>query len=152
MILLMPYSPGKQNKSFSKTINKIIKKVALAVFRNNKILLVRTGKQEHVFYTLGGKIKEGESEIDCLKREVWEEIGCSIDHHSLKFLDEFEDMAHGGGILNVKLYEGKLIGKPKPSSEIVEIGWFDTKSDPKNLSIIAQRTIFPWLKEHGYIN
>lgn len=131
---------------------RVIFKVALAVFKDKKILQVRTKKQPEVFYTLGGKIEKGESDIDCIKREVKEELGCQVDETSLRFLKEFEDVAHDGGILNVRLYEGKLIGKPKPSSEVVEIGYFDTSSDPKNLSVIAKRTIFPWLKEHGYIN
>lgn len=143
-------------------MNKIIKKVALAVFkdevnsygeRTKKMLQVRTKSQKEVFYTLGGKIEEGESDIDCLKREVKEEIGCEVDESSLKFLKEFEDIAHGDqDMLNVKVYAGNLIGEPKPSSEVVEVGWFDSNSDPKNLSTIAKRTIFPWLKEQGYIN
>ncbi len=131
---------------------KVIKKVALAYFRDGKMLQVRTNKQDNVFYTLGGKIEEGESDLECLKREVKEEIGCEIDESSLKFLKEFQDVAHAGGILNVRLYEGKLIGEPKPLSEIVEIGYFDSNSDPDNLSVIAKRIIFPWLKNQGYIN
>lgn len=140
---------------------KIIKKVALANFkdeqssrasRTKKILLVRSKSQPEVFYTLGGKYEEGESDIECLKREVKEEIGCEIDEKSLKFLNVFEDVAHGGkGRLNIRMYQGNLIGDPKPTSEIVEIGYFNTKSNKKNLSEIAQRTIFPWLKKHGYI-
>lgn len=131
---------------------KIIKKIALAYFKNKQMMQVRTDAQDKVFYTLGGKIEKDETDIDCLKREIREEIGCEVDEASLKFLAEFEDMAHGGGILNVRLYEGKLIGEPKPSSEVVEIGWFDTNSDKKHLSTIAQRTIFPYLKMHGFIN
>ena len=134
-------------------MNKIINKAALAVFKDKKILFVRTQKQKDVFYTLGGKYLEGESDIDCIKREVKEELGCEVDQNSLKFLKEFEDEAHGGqAMLNLRLYEGRLIGEPKPSTEIVEIGYFDTNSDPKNLSVIALRTIMPWLKKHGLIN
>lgn len=131
-----------------------IQKVALAVFKNQKVLQVRTKKNTQVFYTLGGKLEKGESDIECLKREVKEEINCEIDESSIKFLTEFEDVAHGkdNTILNIRMYEGKLIGEPKPSSEIVEIGWFDINSDKKHLSIIAQRTIFPWLKRHRYIS
>lgn len=133
---------------------KTIRKVALAVFKDRKLLQVRTKNQEHVFFTLGGKLEEGESDMECLKREVKEEIDCEIDAVSIKFMTEFEDIAHGKGetMLNIRMYEGKLVGDPKPNSEVVEIDWFDTKSDKKHLSIIAQRTIFPWLKEHGYIN
>lgn len=132
---------------------KTIRKVALAAFKDKKLLQVRTRRENSVFFTLGGKIEENESEIDCLKREVKEEIGCELVESSIKFLTEFEDVAHGkDALVNIRMYEGELIGEPKPFSEVVEIGWFDTRSDKKNLSVIAQRTIFPWLKKHGYIN
>lgn len=132
---------------------RIIFKVALAVFKNKKILQVRTKKQPEIFYTLGGKIEGAESDIDCIKREVREELGCDVDEKSLRYLNTFEDIAHGKrGMLNLKMYAGELKGEPKPSSEIVDIGWFDTNSPKIHLSEIAQRKIFPWLKAHKYIN
>lgn len=131
----------------------IIRKVALAVFKGKKMLQVRSAKYQDVFFTLGGKPEAGESEIEALKREIKEEVGCDIEESSLNFLTEFEDVAHGKEeVVNIRMYEGNLIGEPKPSSEIAEIGWFDSNSDKRSLSVIAQRTIFPWLKKHGYIN
>lgn len=132
----------------------IIRKVALAVFKGKKMLQVRSSKHQDVFFTLGGKPEKGESEIEALKREVKEEVGCDILESSIKFLTKFEDLAHGkgGNMVAIRMYEGKLIGTPKPSSEIAEIGWFDSNSDKKNLSVIAQRTIFPWFRKHKYIN
>ena len=136
------------------SIMRKIKKVALAVFRDKKILLVRSKKQKEVFYTLGGKLEEGEDDVECLKREIKEEVGCEIDESSINYLTTFEDVAHGKEktLLNIRLYEGKLKGNPKPSSEIAEIGYFDSNSDKKHLSEIAQRKIFPWLKKQGLIN
>ena len=132
---------------------QIIRKVALGVFQGKKIMFVRSRSQENVFYTLGGKLEVGESDIQCLKREIKEEIGCEIEDSSIKFLHEFEDVAHGKeGLLNIRMYTGNLIGEPKPSAEVEEIGYFDSSSDKKNLSLIAQRTIFPWLKKHNFIN
>lgn len=133
---------------------KIIQKVALAVFKDKKLLQVRSGKQENVFFTLGGKLIEGESEINCLKREVKEEVGCRPEESSIKFLHEFEDVAHGKDktLVNIRMYKGKLIGEAKPSAEVVELDYFDTRSDKKHLSEIARRKIFPWLRQHGYIN
>ncbi len=133
---------------------KIIRKVALAVFKDKKMLQVRSNTQQSVFYTLGGKPKEGESDTEALKREVKEEIGCDIEDSSIKFLTTFEDVAHGkeDSLVNINMYVGKLIGEPKPSSEVVEIGYFDSHSPRINLSVIAQRTIFPWLKSHGFIS
>lgn len=138
----------------SEYLVKMIQKIALAVFKDKKMLQVRTYKQKHVFFTLGGKIEKGETDIECLKREVKEEVGCGIDESSVKYLTTFQDVAHdkAGEMVNIKVYEGKLTGIPKPQSEIVEIGWFDTSGDKIHISEIAQRTIFPWLKEHGYIN
>lgn len=132
----------------------MINKIALAVFKGKKLLQVRTNKQKQIFFTLGGKIKQGESDIDCLKREVKEEIDCQVDESSIKYLTTFQDIAHGkrGELVNIKVYEGKLVGTPKPTSEVVEIGWFDSDSPTENLSTIAQRTIFPWLRKHGLIN
>lgn len=131
-----------------------IRKVALAVFKYKKIMLVRSSRETEVFYTLGGTLKMGEGEIECLKREVFEEVGCAIDEESLKFLHEFEGPAHGhkNTLLKIRLYEGKLKGKPRILSEVFEIGFFDSNSPKKHISEIAQTKIFPWLKKNGYIN
>ena len=40
----------------------IIQKVALAVFKDKKMLQVRTKKQDKVFYTLGGKIEKEDND------------------------------------------------------------------------------------------
>ena len=132
---------------------RTIKKAALAVFKDSKILLVRSLKKGEIFYTLGGQIKIRESDLDCLKREVFEEVSCRIDENSIHFLNEFLGPAHGSGssLLNIRLYGGKLIGEPKVSSEVFEIGYFDS-SDKNHLSEIAQNQIFPWLKKNGFIN
>ena len=132
---------------------KIIKKIALVIFKDKKVLMVREYKEKEVFYSLGGKIKPGETDLDCLEREVGEEISCRIDPKTVNFLTEFEYKAHGkeDALLNIRIYTGRLIGEPKPSSEIVEIGYFDTKSDKKHLTEMAQRKIFPWLLKHQLI-
>lgn len=139
-------------KVMNKFLASPIKKVALAYFKKGKMLQVRSKSQALIFYTLGGKYEAGEDDYACLKREVKEEINCEVDEKTLKFLKEFEGENDGGGLLSIRLYTGKLIGEPKASSEIAEIGYFDSNSNPENLSIIAKTTIFPWLKMHSYIN
>jgi 8-oxo-dGTP diphosphatase len=131
----------------------IIYKTALAVFKNKKMIMVRTTKNAEVFYTLGGKIEEGESGIDCLNREVKEEAGVEIVKNSLNFLHEFEAPAYGreNTLVNIKLYEGKLVGEPTPSSEVVEIKYFDSTVDKKHLTDITL-DMFSWLKAQSYID
>ena len=131
----------------------IIRKTALAVFKDKKMIMVRTNKNAEVFYTLGGKIEEGESGIDCLHREIKEEAGVEIIHGSLKFLHEFEAPAYGreNTLVNIQLYEGELKEEPVPSSEVVEIQYFDSTVDEKHLTAITV-DIFAWLKEKDYIS
>ena len=131
----------------------IIRKTALAVFKDKKMIMVRTNKNAEVFYTLGGKIEEGESGIDCLHREIKEEAGVEIIDGSLNFLHEFEAPAYGreNTLVNIQLYEGELKEEPVPSSEVVEIQYFDSTVDEKHLTAITV-DIFAWLKEKGYIS
>lgn len=131
---------------------QIIRKTALAVFEDKKMLMVRTYKNAEVFYTLGGKVEDGESEIESLHREVFEEVGCTIENGSLEFLQEFEAPAYGkeNTLVNIKLYTGNLRSAPTPSSEVVEVQYFDSLVDTKHLTEITHK-MFAWLKDTGYI-
>ena len=131
----------------------IIRKTALAVFKDKKMLMVRTHRNDEVFYTLGGTIEQDEDGIDCLHREVKEEVDAEIQDGTIKFLREFEAPAHGrvNTIVNIRLYAGELRGEPTPSSEIVEIQYFDTTVDEKHLTPITFE-MFDWLKVNNYIN
>jgi 8-oxo-dGTP diphosphatase len=131
---------------------KVIQKVSLAVFKENKLLCVRS-KGNQVFYCLGGKVEEGEDDVEALRREVKEEIGCEMRVET-EYMETFEDTAHGkeNTKVQIKLYRGKLVGEPIPSSEIEEIDYLDSKTDPVKLSAIAINQMFPWLKKQGYIN
>jgi len=135
---------------------RLIRKVALAHFKDKKMLLVRDSKNDTVFIMPGGKVEEGETDIECLNREVKEELGIKLEPSSIKFLQEFNGPAHGHGddvLLNIKIYQAEMIGKPVPDmDEIVEIRYFDTHDDHKHFSEIGETQIMPWLKRHGYIN
>ena len=125
---------------------KLIKKSALTVIRGNKLLVVRA-KGSSYFLMPGGKSKEGETEITALKREITEELGCSIDESSIAYLGNFEDLtADGKATVSIDLYTGTLVGEPKPSSEIEELKWIST-DDSINplLTPIVKGQILPFL-------
>lgn len=133
---------------------KIIKKIGFGIFKDKKILMVRSHKNAEVFYLIGGKIEEGENDEECVVRETKEEIGIDVNPETLKFLTEFNGPADGreDTLLNMRFYTGEYKNDPVPSREIAELGYFDSNSDPMHISVIAREQIMPWLLENGYIN
>lgn len=133
---------------------KIIKKIGFGIFKDKKILMVRSHKNTEVFYLIGGKVEEGENDEECVTREVKEEIGVDIIPGTLKLLTEFNGPADGreNTLLDMKFYTGEFTSNPTPSREIAELGYFDSEADPKHMSVISKTQILPWLKEKGYIN
>jgi 8-oxo-dGTP diphosphatase len=131
-----------------------IRKVALALFKDKKIIMLRNSDINGVFYFAGGTVEPGETDIECLTREIREELQVEVQEDSLVFLNEFEAPAHGreNTIVNIRMYTGTVIGTPHIDQEIAELTYFDSSVDPKYLSVIAIEQAFPWLKEHGYIN
>ena len=93
----------------------------------------------------GGKFEE-ESEVETLKAEIKEELDCDIDTNSLNYIGEYIDVAAGrpDRDVSIKLYKGKIIGTPKPSTEIKEIHWIgkEDQTNPK-LSPIIRNKIIP---------
>jgi 8-oxo-dGTP pyrophosphatase MutT (NUDIX family) len=98
------------------------------------------------FIMPGGRIEENENEIDCLAREIKEELDVDIDKPNLKFIGEYIDVAAGDPTkdVSIRLYEGKIIGEPKPSHEIKFFHWL-SRNDLSNarLSPIIRNKILP---------
>jgi len=118
---------------------RIIRKAALAYFRDKKILMARDYNNRDAFYTPGGGIEAGETPLECVQRETKEELGVDLDMDSVVFLGEFEAAAHRktGARVNISLFTGKLKGDPRPTNEIVELRYFDSSVDPKHLTPIS---------------
>ena len=117
------------------------------------MLMVRNAKHGDAFSTLGGKYEPGEDDYACLKREVKEEADTEVVVDSLKFLGDFRGAILGrdNTFVNIRLYKGELVGTPTPSSEIVEIRYFDSTIQQKHLTPTSE-AIFAWLKHHDYID
>jgi 8-oxo-dGTP diphosphatase len=132
---------------------KIIEKVALAIICDRKVLLARSKKNKQVFYTLGGKIEDNETDEQCLVREIEEEVKAKIDKSSLIYLGIFEAYAHDkpNTLIRVSLYKGELIGEPTPSSEVEEIKYFNSRMPKINQSDLTHKVLVH-LKDLDYIN
>ena len=125
-------------------------KIGLLVLNENQTkFLVCEKSQEDMttdYIMPGGQIESGEDDLQCLKREIKEELNCEINYDSLEFVGEYTGPAAGAEDreLYMKLYKGSLIGIPKPSDEIKFIHWIGKvdMTNPK-VSLFIKTRILP---------
>jgi|SRR3989344_2024877 len=105
-------------------------RIAGIIIQDGKLLLL-VGKGYSELWTPGGKRNEGESDEDCLRRELKEEI--SVDLIESKFFKEYSGSSfyHPEKKTIGRYYIVKIKGKIKANAEIKNIVWF-TKEDFEN--------------------
>lgn len=130
-------------------------KVGLLTFRGERFLMCRKNHFTSRLILPGGRVEEGESELECLARELQEELG-DVTVSLPRFIGRYEDIAHSDDPSIVKtlvlsLYAGDLEGEPSPHSEIVELVWFGKDSNRADLTPIFTRQILPDLQARGIL-
>jgi 8-oxo-dGTP pyrophosphatase MutT (NUDIX family) len=98
------------------------------------------------FIMPGGQLEDGEDDLKCLVREIDEELAVKTDESSLKYINEYVDVAAGDPTkdVSIKLYAGKIFGVPKPSAEIIKFHWIGkTDLSHPRLSPIVKNKILP---------
>jgi len=137
---------------FFRRIMYLIHKSALVIVKDNKLLVVRKrGTKEWLMP--GGKPMGRESAAVALRREIKEELDCEIEVGSITQIGDFEDYtADRKARVAIKLFLGKIVGTPKPSSEIEELIWISLK-DVGNSKVtpIIKNEIMPFLVESGIL-
>ncbi len=99
---------------------------AIIIQDGNLLMQIGTGYKE--LWTPGGKIKENETDEECLQRELKEEMGVEIIKS--RFFKEYQTISFYNsdrGIIE-RLYIAEIKGEIKPDAEIEEIVWL-TKED-----------------------
>lgn len=132
-------------------------KIGLLVLNDDatKFLVCEKDKNNitNLYLMPGGQMEEASAE-ECLRSEIKEELDCKVDFKTLKYIGEFADVAAGDPDheIAIELYQGKLIGEPKPSSEIKHIHWIGKKdADNPKVSPIIRNKIIPALVEQGIL-
>ena len=134
-----------------------ILKTGLLTHRGDRFLLCRKNRETSKLILPGGRIEPGETALDCLQRELAEELG-GIGAENLVYVGTYRDRAASDDptvvkTVEIQLYQGDLTGEPTPTSEIVELVWFGPDSDRSHLppSIVnkilpdlLERKILPW--------
>jgi 8-oxo-dGTP diphosphatase len=123
-----------------------ILKIGLAVTDGDRVLLVKK-RGGHRFILPGGKPEVGEEDLQTLQREIHEELGCVIEAKSIEFLGSFTDWAADmtDVTVTVRLYKGRLIGRPSPKSEIESLRWVGNREDESSLAPSLRNQILPFL-------
>lgn len=123
-------------------------KIGLLLFNEDctRFLVCEKNNFTSDFIMPGGQLDVAEGDIECLAREIDEELAVKLDEASLEYINEYVDVAAGDQTkdVSIKLYEGKIIGDPKPSTEIIKFHWIGKEdlSHPR-LSPIIKNKILP---------
>jgi 8-oxo-dGTP diphosphatase len=131
----------------------MIIKVALLLFRDTS-----DGKKELLFvrpygrsyYILpGGKQEKDETIENALVRELQEEL--QVDAQDIKDAGFVEGVTPDGRPLQIRLFNGKIVGTPIPSAEIEEILWMskDLVSEKHdNMTPMSLDHLLPYLDDN----
>lgn len=130
-------------------------KVALLAIREGRVLLCRKNRDTSLLITPGGCYEPGETAMECLNRELREELG-DVRTGSLEYVGTYTHVAASdtpgpAKAVRVELHRGELIGEPRASAEIKELVWFGPDDDPALLSPSLREKILPDLIARGIL-
>lgn len=126
-----------------------IHKIGLLFIRNGRLLLCRKKRGTQLLILPGGRLEPGESALECLAREVCEELG-GATISAATFIGTYVDVAASDGgpskTVAIDLYAADLIGEAQASSEIAELVWFSPGDDETLLAPSLRNKILPDLR------
>ncbi len=110
-----------------------------AIIQDSRLLLVRKVES---WILPGGKPKEGEEDLVCLRREVREELS-GTELNNFRFCGDFEGITpHKGDKLRARVYFADIDGQlGQPSAEIAEYAWIGKDTSSFRLSDITRKII-----------
>lgn len=126
-----------------------IDKVAWIHLRDGKVLSARSRGKDR-FYLPGGKREPGESDAQCLTREIREELAVELRPDSIAYLATFQAQAHGhadGVLVRMICYAAEPEGEPAAAAEIEEWQWLGYAD--KHRASAVDGLVFDWLHARG---
>lgn len=107
-----------------------------------------------MYLTLGGKIEPGESDIECLKREIKEELGC--ESRKPAYFDTFEGRIFDNSkSIHMKCFLIEIVGEPhlNPEDNITAYRWVgkDYKQEGILVAPLLGQKVIPALIAKGLL-
>lgn len=132
-----------------------IRKVGLLAMRDGRVLLCRSRKRPKTLILPGGKREPGETSLETLRREIWEELG-ETEVTAPVVLGTYVAATSDSSPANpktveIELFGGQLTGEPTPCSEITELVWFGPEDCWEGLAPSLSGLIFPDLRRRGIL-
>jgi 8-oxo-dGTP pyrophosphatase MutT (NUDIX family) len=130
----------------------MIDKAGLLTIRDGRVLLCRKKRGTSRLILPGGKREGSESSLECLARELREELG-DVSAASPELIGVYTHAAAGesGKVVRIELYRAELLGDASAQSEIGELVWFGAGDDWSQLAPSLAQAIFPDLIARGIL-
>ena len=111
--------------------------------KDDKVLMLKFNKKwGHVYAPPGGKFEEGESPLDCIMREYYEETGLQLINPRLQGMSYWKDSTEGIIFVFVaEDFEGKL----KNVSEEGYSEWINIEDFPKINQFAQNEKFMPYI-------
>ena len=111
--------------------------------KDNKVLMIKFSKKwGQVYAPPGGKFESGETPLDCIIREYYEETGLTLINPKLQGISYWQDKAEGIiFVYTAEKYEGKL----KETSEEGELEWIEIENLTKINQFEQNEKFTPYL-------
>ncbi len=135
-------------------MEKTINTAGLVVLRDNKLLLAYSNNKK-AWYLPGGKVDAGETSLQSLQREIWEELTLRIEAEELKYYGHITAPAYGEHtniLMEQDCYLYTLQEDITPRNEIGAVKFFDSESyadEPAQVAGVLE--IFERLRADGLL-
>lgn len=118
---------GSKEKTFNEMEQDVLPTAGLIIIKDNRLLLAYS-KNKKAWYLPGGKIDPGESAVDTILRESFEELSLSLDTRLLSYYCHISATAYGEtpGLMMEQecfIYEGN--DEIRPGNEIEAVRYYD---------------------------
>jgi 8-oxo-dGTP diphosphatase len=124
--------------------------IGAAVLDPRGLLLVSKRAAPDVFYLPGGKPEPAEAPLDCLRRELTEELGVDLEAAE-PFTEVHAPAALEGVEMWMTVFVCRLAGVPAPAAEIASLRWWP-ESPTLGLAPAVRDCVIPRLRAAGLLS